>query len=128
MGRTDYLIDTNIAIYYFGLALSSDAETFIDHVLEDGYYLSVINRIELLGFSKLQKKEEEALNSLIASAEIIELSEEIVIETIKIRKNYNIKLPDAIIAASCLINHCSLITNNAKDFSKVEGLDLITLN
>ena len=88
MGRKDYLIDTNIAIYYFGLVLSSESIVFLEEIFKRSYYISVINRIE----------------------------------TIRIRRHLKIKLPDAIIAATCLINNCCLITNNIKDFSKIEGL------
>jgi predicted nucleic acid-binding protein len=35
------------------------------------------------------------------------------------------ELPDAIIAATCLINNCTLVTNNLKDFEKIIGLDFI---
>jgi predicted nucleic acid-binding protein len=53
------------------------------------------------------------------------LEENIVLETIQIRKKYSIKLPDAIIAASCIVTNCSLITNNIKDFDHIAGLQLI---
>jgi predicted nucleic acid-binding protein len=29
------------------------------------------------------------------------------------------------IAATCLVNNCSLITNNIKDFDKITGLHLV---
>jgi predicted nucleic acid-binding protein len=29
------------------------------------------------------------------------------------------------IAATCLVNNCSLITNNLKDFDKITGLHLV---
>lgn len=34
MGRTNYLIDTNVAIYFFGMVLSKDSEKFIHNLLE----------------------------------------------------------------------------------------------
>lgn len=65
MGRKNYLINTNVAIYYFGMALSKDSEKFIDQILGERYSISVINRIELLGFKELSKNETDALNSFI---------------------------------------------------------------
>jgi predicted nucleic acid-binding protein len=47
MGRKNYLIDTNVVLYYFGLALSSESEKFMDKILVEKYFISVINRIEL---------------------------------------------------------------------------------
>ena len=67
------------------------------------------------------------MNSFISNSTIFDLDEAIIVETIQIRKNYNIKLPDAIIAATCLVNGCSLITNNVRDFEKIVGLFLIKL-
>jgi predicted nucleic acid-binding protein len=125
MERTNYLIDTNVAIYYFGLALSTESEKFIDKILGERYSISVINRIELLGFDRLNVNESDALSAFILKSIIFDLEEDIILETIQIRKKYNIKLPDAIIAATCLVNNCSLITNNIKDFDKISRLNLI---
>ena len=125
MGQKNYLIDSNVAIYYFGMALSKDSDKFIDQILNERYSISVINRIELLGFKGLSANESEALNSFISNSNIFDLDEDIILETIKIRKMNYIKLPDAIIAATCLINNCSLITNNIKDFDKITRLHFI---
>ena len=124
MERKNYLIDTNVAIYYFGLAMSNESEKFMDQILGKKYYISVINRIELLGFKKLNGNESDALSSFISNSIIIDLEEDIILETIQIRKKYNIKLPDAIIAATCLVNNYLLITNNIKDFDEITGLHL----
>ena len=121
------MIDTNIAIYYFGLALTEESELFIDQILSEKYYISVINRIELLGFKELGKEELNAINSFVSNASIFDLEENIILETIRIRQDYRIKIPDAIIAATCLVNNYQLITNNSKDFKKVKGLQVIQL-
>ena|SRR6056297_3396493 len=118
MGRKNYLIDTNITIYYFGLLLSKKSETFIDDIVKKNYYISVVNRIELLGNKGIEPKEQMALDSFINNAIVINMEEEIILKTIEIRKKHSIKLPDAIIAATCLTYNFHLITNNIKDFIK----------
>ncbi len=128
MGRTNYLVDTNIAIYYFGLLLAKKSEVLLEEIINNQYYISVINRIELLGNKGISVQEQAALDSFINHGIIHNLNDEIILETIKIRKNYSIKLPDAIIAATCLVNNCVLVTNNAKDFEKIERLQTIRLN
>jgi predicted nucleic acid-binding protein len=45
--------------------------------------------------------------------------------TIEIRKAYRIKLPDAIIAATALVNDYTLVSRNLGDFEKIEGLTVI---
>jgi predicted nucleic acid-binding protein len=128
MGRKEYLIDTNVAIYYFGQLLTKDSESFLEDILKTKYSISVINRMELLGNKNLEQQEENALESFVNSAFVYNLDEEIILETISIRKKYGIKLPDAIIAATCLVNNCKLITNNLKDFDKIEKLKTLQVN
>jgi len=128
MGRKNYLIDTNVVIYYFGSVLSPDSEKFIDEVLGNTASLSVINRIELLCFKGLSTKETETLEYFIQNCSIIDLDEEIISETIKIRKEFSLKLPDAIIAATCIVNKLNLITYNIRDFEKVPTLNINSVN
>ena len=107
------------------MALSFESEKLIDQFLGEQYSISVINRIELLGFKGLTERESDALSSFISNSNIFDLEEDIILETIQIRKIYSIKLPDAIIAATCLVNNCTLVTNNVKDFDKITGFQLI---
>lgn len=57
--------------------------------------------------------------------EIIQLTAAIVTQTIEIRKEYKIKLPDAIIAATALVNDLTLISRNKSDFKNIDGLAVI---
>ena len=116
MGKKRYLIDTNIAIEYIGDTLPEKALYFLDSIFDSQFYISVINKIELLGFSSITKEEELKFTELINAAEIIELNENIVTSTINIRKTYKTKLPDAIIAASALFNNLTLITRNTQQY------------
>ncbi|TDB61346.1 PIN domain-containing protein [Arundinibacter roseus] len=43
-------------------------------------------------------------------------------KTIEIRRKHKIKLPDAIIAATALVHHLTLVTNNVSDFARIENL------
>jgi len=76
----------------------------------------------LLGFGNLSNAQYDALLSFVNSGTVLELDEAVIIETINIRRQYNIKLPDAIVAATCKVNDCCLLTNNIKDFTKIAGL------
>ena len=125
MGREEYLLDTNAAIGYIGETLPEKALTFIDAIIDGRFYISVINKIELLGFSSITEEEALKFGELIKAAEIIGLEDEIADATIAMRKQYKVKLPDAIIAASALINGLTIITRNTKDFIKIDGLKVI---
>ena len=53
------------------------------------------------------------------------IDEEIVAQTIKLRQQYKTQLPDAIIAATALVNGLILITRNSKDFEQIADLEVI---
>jgi len=65
------------------------------------------------------------IQKLLANSNIFPLNDEVVDKTIKVRKKYKLKLPDAIIAATALVNNLTLITHNKKDFQKVKNLKVI---
>jgi len=65
MERKNYLIDSNITIYYFGLLLAKQSESFLDDILKRKYFISVVNRIELLGKKGIEQNEQDALDSFI---------------------------------------------------------------
>jgi hypothetical protein len=54
----------------------------------------------------------------------IEWNTKIKEQTIQLKRKYSIKLPDAIIAASCLVYEIPLVTAD-KGFSKIDELDLV---
>ena len=53
------------------------------------------------------------------------LQDGIIQETIRIRKYYKLKLPDALIVATALVNDMTLIADNDKDFILVPELKYI---
>ena len=61
----------------------------------------------------------ETIHEFVEDAIVIELEKEIKYKTAEIRKNYGIKLPDDIIAASSIVYDLTLITRNSKDFEKL---------
>ncbi len=85
MGRKNYLVHTNITIYYFGLLLGKESEALLEDILRNKYFISVINRIELLGNKNIEPQEQDALNSFINNAVIINLDEEIILKNIQPR-------------------------------------------
>lgn len=67
------------------------------------------------------------ISSFLSNFVSIGLTEEIKISTIQIRKSTGLKIPDAIIAASALVKGVPLLTNNLKDFEKVDRLKTFDL-
>ena len=87
--------------------------------------ISAITEIELLCWKSATERDLEVLHNFIDEAVVIELEQPIKYKTAGIRKMYNIKLPDAIIAATAIVNDLTIITRNTKDFEKIEGLNVI---
>ena len=86
--------------------------------------ISVISKIELLGFNTTNS-DFVLLTDFVEDSNVFDLSSEVVLETINIRKEFKIKLPDSIIAATALVNNLTLITRNTSDFKKISNLKLI---
>lgn len=121
-----YLWDTNIAIYYLQQQFPPEAEKFMDLILKESQpCISAITEIELLCWKTATKNDVVVLNSFINDATVIELEQPIKLQTADIRKHYNIKLPDSIIAATALVYKLSLVTRNTKDFVSIPGLLLV---
>lgn len=56
---------------------------------------------------------------------VLDISSNIIIACVQLRRNKKIKTPDAIIAATALANGYTLITNNEKDFANIKGLKIL---
>ena len=117
MGKK-YLIDTNVLIDAQMNRLSSNGLDFLAKVINEDFMISFITLIEYLGYKNISKSSEE----FISLADVIETDKLIIHTCIDLRKNYKIKLPDAIIAATALTRNLTLVTNNEKDFMHIYNL------
>jgi predicted nucleic acid-binding protein len=95
---------------------------------EDRISVSIISKIEVLGFHKLTDLEKENLHLFFEAISTIRLNDEIVDEAIKLRQSKKMSLGDAIIAATALHKNIALLTNNITDFKHIEDLELIALD
>ena len=65
------------------------------------------------------------VQDFISFANVFPLDVTIAMQTLEIRKKHQIKLPNAIIAATAIHHNLILITNNEKDFASVKGLKIL---
>ena len=93
-----YLIDSNAVIYYLSGKLPESGMKFMNQVINEVPNISVITQIEVLGY-KTTPEASALLNNFVKDSVVIGLSNEIVEQTIEIRKNNKIKVPDSIIAS-----------------------------
>ncbi len=117
-----FLIDTNIAIYFLEGLLPDYSLPFSRLVFSKEINLSVITQIELLGWAFPAEKQAAVAETFVSRATLYSLNERVVAETIQLRKAHKIKLPDAIIAATALVNGLTLVSRNDKDFKQIPAL------
>jgi predicted nucleic acid-binding protein len=117
------LLDTNILIYL------SKKNIEFDNVAEPGdkLYISVITYMEVLGYRFTNNKEKRFVEELCRYLSVIDLEKRIVEKVIQIRQLHKIKLPDAIILSTALVNNLELITANIADFENIDS-DLVFSN
>ncbi|MCF8308735.1 MAG: type II toxin-antitoxin system VapC family toxin [Bacteroidales bacterium] len=123
MGK-GYLIDSNAVIDYLSGNLKPDGMSFMNGIVNNFPCISVITQIEVLSY-KTNQGDYNLLSNFVNDAVVLELTKDVVGKTIQIRKEVKIKTPDAIIAATSLVNDYTLITRNTTDFKNIEGLRLI---
>lgn len=119
-----HLIDSNVIIDYLAGKLPPNGMTFIDGLVNAVPQVSVITKIEVLGYNA-PLSAYQLLADFMNDSDILELTEPVVNQTIELRRQYKIKLPDAIIAATALVHGFELISRNTSDFNTITGLVVI---
>ncbi|MFH7026907.1 MAG: type II toxin-antitoxin system VapC family toxin [Heteroscytonema crispum UTEX LB 1556] len=101
------LLDTNIVLYFLGGKLANP--------LPSGqYFVSVITEIELLSYPSLSSDEETQIIEFLNKISIVGIDSNIKNLTIALRKQYRLRLPDAIIAATAQSLNATLFTNDVR--------------
>jgi len=118
MNGNKFLLDTNIILY-----IISGDKTIATYLHRKDIYISVISEIELFGFQKLTQSEEKQIRAFLSEFRLVQLDEAVKNEAISLRKKYNLRLPDCIIAASAITWNLTFITAD-KQFKQIDKLSL----
>jgi predicted nucleic acid-binding protein len=119
MSGKEIFADTNIILY-----LLKGNDTLANLLQRKDLYVSFITELELIGYRTITAAEEQQIGSLLAESFIIPLNEQIKREYVMLRKTYQLKLADAIIAATAIVMDIPFITAD-KQFSNINELNLI---
>ena len=104
MNGNKILFDTNAIIYFLNNPFD---------ISNISLFISVISEIELLSYPKITQGEENKIRYFFNNnVSIINLDDNIKNETLFIRKNFNIKTPDAIIIATAKVNNLTILTQD----------------
>lgn len=118
-----YLLDTNCLIYYFQAAPELDP---IFRRIEKGEVrpaVSVITVVELLGFSRLTRQDEARLQAFLEGFVVVPVDVKVAHRAADLKRRYGIKTPDAIIAATALLENACLVTRDQALLDRIPGLE-----
>jgi predicted nucleic acid-binding protein len=115
----EILVDTNIILY-----LLRGNDTLQDILQGKTIYISFITELELIGFQQITVEEEQQVQALLDECVILPLTNEMKKVYVSLRKTYQLKLADAMIAATAISSGIPLITAD-KQFRKVTEINLI---
>jgi predicted nucleic acid-binding protein len=122
-----YTLDTNAIIYYL------DEEPTVVPLLEPilgqemAIFVSVVTELELLSHPGLTEEDMAAIQQLLMSVVIFPLESRLAQLAGALRRQYHLKTPDSVVAATALLTHTTLVTRNIRDFQGIEGLSLLPI-
>jgi hypothetical protein len=122
MNGNSLLLDSNILLYLFG-----GDETLIPLLDGKQLYISFITQLELLGYKGLSDENYKKISALISQCVVVDINAPIKEITIRIRRDYGLKLPDSIIIATSVYMSIPLISAD-KEFARIKEADLILYN
>lgn len=107
-----------------------DTDVFIDHLrgaveLKPGrnrLHYSVVTRAELFAGTSAT----DLVSQLLAPFREITVDRAVAERAGRVVREFQLRMPDALIAATALENRLALMTRNQKDFGKVRGLRVRT--
>lgn len=77
--------------------------------------VSIISWMEILAGARTQA-DEDVRREFLGHFRIVPLTAQVAEEAVKLRREYRLKLPDAIIWASAIRENCLLVSRNTKHF------------
>ena len=116
------MIDTNIAI-----AMLNGDEKLAEMFDGKEVFISFITELELLCKPQLKVSEKKKIQAFIDDCNVLEINSSIKEIAISIKQTRKIKLPDAIIAATCIFWNLPFFTRD-EDFKNVNGLNCFFVN
>jgi predicted nucleic acid-binding protein len=108
------VLDTNIVLYMLGGRLAQPLPA-------GAYAISVITEMELLSYAGLKPAEDAVIEEFLAGVKLIELDATVRAIAVGLRREYRLKLPDAIVGASAVSLGIELLTNDEK-LAKTSGV------
>ena len=118
MNGNNFFLDTNIILYI----LSGD-EIIANYLQKKNLFTSIICEIELFSYKHISASQEKEIRRFLKEFKVITIDESVKNLSIEIRKKYQLKIPDSIIAGSAIAFEIPLVTAD-KGFKKISKLTI----
>ncbi len=117
-------MDSNVLIDYTRRKFTGKAEQTLDEIFDSIFYYSIISRMEVLGYNASAEILQN-IEDFLATGTMYYITDQVGDESILIRRSLpRLKLPDAIIAATAIVNNDTLLTRNVDDFKNIPRLKM----
>ena len=114
------LADSNLIIY----AASGNYPSLVKWFAENEVAVSAVSLVEVLGYHKLDSKENKTLIGLFADLEVVYPDEAVFQRAVDLRQQRAMSLGDALITATAMRGQLVLATHNTDDFSLIKPLEV----
>ncbi|MEM6697251.1 MAG: type II toxin-antitoxin system VapC family toxin, partial [Bacteroidota bacterium] len=114
------VLDSNIIIY----SIYPEYSYLRSLVSDRNNAVSAVSIVETLGYHKISADDKKYYESIFKVLKILDITPEVIDKAVEIRQSKNIKLGDALIAATALIYDLELNTRNLKDFQSIPDIKL----
>ena len=113
-----YLLDSNLLIYS-----ALEAHEFLRPLaLNTQNFVSIISKVETLGFHSLDAADAVYFQSLFALVTLLPVTPNVIETAIRLRQQRRMTLGDSLIAATALEFDLTLATHNVADFAPISKL------
>ena len=119
---TKFLIDSNAIIDFLADRLPPDGAKFLENLIDSDFIVSVIVKIEVLGYHDIADRM-KLVEEFLTHSKVLTIDESLTVKAIELRRMHRkLKLGDAIIAATAMAHGLGLVTRNTVDFERIDGL------
>ena len=89
--------------------------------------VSVVTELELLSYGGLTDEDMQEIAHLLTSLVVFPLESRLAQMAAALRRQYRLKTPDSIVAATALLTRTTLVTRNVQDFQGIVGFSLLPI-
>lgn len=115
------LLDSNLIIY----ATRPEHGALRKFIAREAPYVSVISKVETLGYHELDENEKRFLEEFFDAAEVLPVTQSTIAVAIRLRQKRRMSLGDALIAGTALSHGLQLATHNTSDFAWIDELEVV---